>query len=280
MNKRTTRSPLPMMSWSIMLVPFIVLTLLAMLSLAWRDGSFSIDSFFETHTVIMHIVVTVILYVAYYLILSKARRAIKSLDKDYQQSLAALDEQKNLLHLETYQHHKTSSELHQLKTKDTLTKVHNQTYFQELLNSEVERTRRYGSDFSILIIELDNFIKLHHEYGNEFSDFAIQKFTQLIEQRLRKSDLLTRYGRQNLAIIAPNTNIEASKIFAIRLCSDIELASVTYESVPLRITLSIGVGAPNASKELSAAALLLATEKALETAKSNGGNQVIDIATS
>lgn len=255
-------------------MPLITLIAITILSLVWRDGTFSLDRFYDLPLVIAHITITASLFIAYYLIISKVRRTITALQlKSFEQ----LESQKKLLQLETYQHQKTSTTLYELRTQDPLTNLYNQVYFKELLSNEIARNRRYDSEFSLLIISLDNLIPIMEMYGNEFVNFSIKKISQLIERRLRKSDILTRYDQHNLAIIAPNTGIDASKLFANRLCNDIELSHIAYESVLLDITLSIGVGIPAAIEELTLQNLTSITEQALQLAITQGGNQVVDV---
>lgn len=255
----------------------MALIAVAILSLVWRDGILSLEPIYNLPLVIAHAATVSCLFIAYYLVISKVRQTITALKLKNTESLEQLESQKKLLHLETYQHQKTSTALYELKTQDPLTNLYNQVYFQELLSNEIERNRRYDSDFSLLIISLDKFIPIVEMYGNEFGNFAIKKFSQLIERRLRKSDLLTRYDRNNFAIIAPNTNLEASKLFANRLCSDIEVSNVAYEGVSLDVTLSIGVGVPAALEELTVDNLTSITDHALRVAIAQGGNQVVDV---
>jgi len=242
----------------------------------WHEGVLSLTPLYNKKSVIIHGLVSSSLFIGYYLIINRVRKTINVLTLESIDNLAELEQQKKRLQLETYQHQKTHAQLYKLRTQDPLTQIYNQVYFQELLSHEIDRNRRYGSDFSLLIIELDNLIKINDMYGNEFSDFAIKKLSSLIETQLRKSDLLARYSGQSFAIIAPNTDIEASKQFADRLCRAIELTNISYEGVPLEITLSIGLGAPAVVDELTNKNLTQATEHALSIAIAQGGNQAVN----
>jgi len=242
----------------------------------WHEGVLSLTPLYNKKSVIIHGLVSSSLFIGYYLIINRVRKTINVLTLESIDNLAELEQQKKRLQLETYQHQKTHAQLYKLRTQDPLTQIYNQVYFQELLSHEIDRNRRYGSDFSLLIIELDNLIKINDMYGNEFSDFAIKKLSSLIETQLRKSDLLARYSGQSFAIIAPNTDIEASKQFADRLCRAIELTNISYEGVPLEITLSIGLGAPAVVDELTNKNLTQATEHALSIAIAQDGNQAVN----
>jgi len=263
------------MSPSVLITPLLLLLTSSLLSVLWYDGAWSLASFSNAPLVLAHIAIVSVLLIGYYLIINKMRRAVNALAQQNNELVAKLETQTNLLHLETFQHRKTSDELHNVKVSDPLTNIYNQTYFQELLSNEIDRNRRYGNNFSILLIELDDFTSIIDMYGYEFGDFAMKAFAQLIAKKLRKSDLLARYDGRNFVIIAPNTDINASKQFADRLCQSIEIADIYYEGVPLKITLSIGVAAPCVVEELTVESITLATECALNTAKEQGRNQAV-----
>lgn len=277
MNNNNANNHQTIMSSAVLSIPLLTMIAIAVLSLVWHDNTFTISRLSDFTLVGIHAVIVVALFTGYFVVINNARKAITALTLKQKESAEELDSQKRLLHLETYQHQKTSTELYELRTQDPLTKLYNHAYFKELLDNEVERTKRYSSEFSLLIIELDNFIRINDRFGNDFGTFAIKKYAQLIQRRLRKSDLLTRYDRHNLAIIAPNTGLQASKLFANRLCNDIEVTKVLFEGVQLDITLSIGVGIPSAVNELTSENLTWLTEQALRTATKQGGNQIVDV---
>jgi len=260
----------------VLLIPLLVLIFLGLASIVWRNGSISMSHLYNKDLVIIHGVIVFFLFSGYYLFIRKVRKAIDKLMYKNEEQLTELDQQKKLLKLEVFQHKKTNAQLYEIRTQDPLTQIYNQVYFQEMLSHEIDRNRRYGSDFSLLIIELDNFIKINDMYGNKFSDYALKKFTSLIENQLRKSDMFARYNGFNLAIIAPNTSINASKEFADRLCRAIELTNISYEGVPLEITLSIGLGAPAVVDELTNENLTQITEHALSIAIAQVGNQAVN----
>lgn len=167
------------MSASITLIPLCMLVAIALLSLTWRDGIFTLEQLYNKHLVIAHVVVTSVLFISYYFVIYKVRNTIKNLKLRNSSYLEQLETQKKLLQLETYQHQKANIQLYKLKTQDPLTQLYNQTYFQELLNNEIERSRRYASEFSLLIIELDNFMSINNMYGHEFGDVVIKRFLNL-----------------------------------------------------------------------------------------------------
>lgn len=277
LNTENSSNHQTIMSSSIVLVPLLALVTIGLISILWSDGAFSFNHLFDLQLIIIHSIIIGGLFIGYYLIVEKARRAIKALEQTNKETLSKLEEKTSLFHLEAYQHRKTSDELHNLKTIDPLTQVHNQNYFQELLANEIERKKRYDSDFSLLIIELDNLVPLNTTYGYKCGDFAMKTFAQFISSKLRKTDLLARYNEHNFAIIAPSTRTESAKQLARRLCHDAEVSNVYYGGVPLKITLSIGIGEASAINELTVENLTLATERALTDAVDQGRNRAVNV---
>jgi len=266
-------------SVSILLIPLSALMAIALLSITWRHGAFSLQRFNDQALVASHGVVIIVLFIGYYLVIRQIRKTIEALDQRHKKTLDKLEQQTNLLHLETFQHRKTSDQLHDLRVNDPLTQIYNETYFLDLLNIEIDRHKRYSSDFSLLIIELDNFTQINTMFGHECGDFAMRKFSLLIGTKLRKSDMLTRYDGHKLAIIAPNTSSDVAKQLADRLCREIEIANVCFQGAPLNITLSIGIGMPSVVDELTTENIILAANNALDTAIIQGRNQVVNFQT-
>ncbi|MGB0834800.1 MAG: GGDEF domain-containing protein [Psychrobium sp.] len=263
------------LSATALLSPLLLFIIIAFASLTMRTGQFDISELSNQNAIAIHSLAVLVIYAIYYGIVKSARRWITHLDDKVTDANQALDEQKKQLKLETYQHQQTNVELHKLRTQDPLTELYNQSHFVQLLHNEIARFRRYESEFSLLVIAIDNFDKIYHEYGSEFADYLIKKFADLLEKQLRESDILTRYDRNHFAIIAPSTAIDDAVTFANRLCNHIEVKKLDYKSVELDVTLSIGVVAPSAVKEVTTDNLTSVANKALHAAIEQGGNQAV-----
>jgi len=181
----------------------------------------------------------------------------------------------DILREEIRQHKAARSELQRLATHDPLTGARNRRHFRDTLASEIERFKRYRNNFSLLIIDLDNFQGVNDLYGHDCGDFVLQQFAQFTQQNLRQSDVFVRYGGQEFAIIATNTEFDSAKRFADKLCKSIETHGIHHQSTTIGITVSIGVGSPDSLTKLSAQSLVSATENALRKAKAQGKNCAI-----
>jgi len=261
----------------VLLLPLMLLMLFAFASLTMRDGQLDLSALTDYSLVGMHAIAVFGIFIIYYIIIRKTRTFIKQLEQNNDETIVALEEKDQQLKLEVYQHQQTNVELHKLRTQDPLTELYNQHHFGHLLTNEIARFRRYESEFSLLLIAIDNFDKINHQYGSEFADFLIKKFADLIGKQLRESDVLTRYNRNNFAIIAPSTNLKDAVLFANRLCHHIEVKKLDYKSVELDVTLSIGAVSPAALKEVTTDNLTSVAEKALRAATEQGGNQTVEV---
>ena len=260
-----------------LLLPLMLFMGLAFASLTMRNGQLDLLALSNYPLVGAHGIAVLGVFIVYYIIIRKTRLFINQLEQNNDETLIALEEKDQQLKLETYQHQQTNVELHKLRTQDPLTELYNQHHFEHLLTNEIARFRRYESEFSLLLIAIDNFDKVNRQYGSEFADFLIKKFADLIGKQLRESDVLTRYGRNHFAIIAPSTKLKDAVLFANRLCNHIEVKKLDYKSVELDVTLSIGVVSPNALKEVTTDNLASVAEKALRAAIEQGGNQTVEV---
>ena len=80
--------------------------------------------------------------------------------------------------------------------------------FEISLEQECNRTKRHPSDFSLAILDIDFFKKVNDTYGHQYGDYVLKTVADLMKQSFRKTDLLYRYGGEELVMIMPETNIE------------------------------------------------------------------------
>jgi len=203
------------------------------------------------------------------------RRLISNLIGSRDRSLELATQKTDILREEIRQHKTARSELQRLATHDQLTGARNRRHFKDTLANEIGRYKRYRNNFSLLILDLDNFQKINDQHGHDCGDYVLQQFATFVQENLRQSDVFVRYGGQEFAIIATNTEFDSAKRFADKLCRSVEAHSIHHQATTIGITVSIGVGSPNSLKQLSAQNLVSATENALRQAKAQGKNRAI-----
>ena len=162
---------------------------------------------------------------------------------------------------------------------DPLTGMYNRRFMQQRLREEVSKARRYEFDLAVLLLDLDHFKRVNDEHGHQVGDRLLIEVGHLVGRELRDSDILARYGGEELLVIAPNTDPSSATTFAERLREAIEKHHFAPEpdSPPerdIRITVSIGVSCygEQASDEDS---LVRVADENLYQAKNAGRNRVV-----
>ena len=170
-------------------------------------------------------------------------------------------------------------ELLTLSRTDALTGLFNRRYFEERLNEEFTRSRRYGSPLSLVMLDIDHFKRINDTFEHPFGDRVLKAVAQTACSRLREVDLMARYGGEELIALLPET----SPVDALRVCERVReaIASLGLEHPgadghvqEVRLTASLGVATVPAANLTSAEALLMAADTSLYAAKGAGRNRV------
>jgi two-component system cell cycle response regulator len=165
--------------------------------------------------------------------------------------------------------------LEELATTDPLTKVLNRRALLDRLNSEVDRARRFGSSFSLLLFDVDHFKQINDTAGHLAGDMVLRTLGGLLEEAVRKVDIVARYGGEEFVLILPQTAPEGGVIFAERLRE--RIAAHPFHvggEAPVHLTVSIGIASFPSPRVASTEDLFARADEALYRAKSGGRNQV------
>ena len=157
---------------------------------------------------------------------------------------------------------------------DGLTGLYNRRQFEIGLEQEWNRTKRHPSDFSLAILDIDFFKKVNDNYGHQYGDYVLKTVADLMKKSFRKTDLLYRYGGEELVMIMPETNIEGAIIPVQRLRRMVEEYDFDYNGVKSKVTVSIGL-TMNYQNLNSSEDILKSADEALYRAKKEGRNRVI-----
>jgi diguanylate cyclase (GGDEF)-like protein len=186
----------------------------------------------------------------------------------------------NFLSLETTRDVRHMSVLEQESITDPLMGIYNRRYLERRLTSEVARASRYGMPLSVLLLDIDHFKRINDSYGHQVGDVVLAELAQLIVNTVRTTDIVTRYGGEEIMVIAPSTPLRTAANLAERLRKIIEHrpfdvpAKLHRKLKALHITVSVGVACfgQNANDFQS---LIQSTDEALYRAKKKGRNCVI-----
>lgn len=164
-------------------------------------------------------------------------------------------------------------QLDHLSKTDALTGLFNRGAWEKLLNSEFDRYQRYQHACALIMLDIDNFKQVNDQYGHPVGDDAIRHLSATLQECLRSTDYLGRYGGEEFGIILPETDMEGAAVIAERLRCAIASSVVKSHEVSLTYTVSLGVAALDKQTD-SSQLWLRQADDALYAAKHAGRNQV------
>lgn len=156
---------------------------------------------------------------------------------------------------------------------DGLTGLYNHEYFQNMLVREFLQSRRNLRDLSVIMVDIDHFKQVNDRWGHQVGDLILKKVSATIQNVCRRSDVVARYGGEEIGIILPETDALHAKLVADRLLQAIATSGVNVQGQELRVTASLGVASLNQSIA-DVAGLLRAADEALYHSKKTGRNRV------
>lgn len=163
--------------------------------------------------------------------------------------------------------------LHAFMVRDSLTGLLNHTRIKEQLTLEVERAKRQRSQLSFAMIDIDDFKSVNDTYGHPTGDRVIKSLAQVLQQRLRKTDIIGRYGGEEFAVILPDTNGPTARFVLNEIHLGFSQIQQQAEGVEFFTTFSAGIATfPHYA---DAAGLSSAADKALYEAKHVGRNRIM-----
>jgi two-component system cell cycle response regulator len=165
-------------------------------------------------------------------------------------------------------------EVYRLTILDALTGLHNRRYLLEFLDTERVRSARYGRRPALVLLDVDHFKAINDQRGHLAGDEALRQLAALLTAQIRASDLATRYGGEEFALVLLETGREDALAVAERVRGAVEGQAFVLAGQPFRLTVSLGVATPD--EQLVGAETLFrwADEKLLQ-AKQSGRNRVV-----
>lgn len=155
---------------------------------------------------------------------------------------------------------------------DALTGLYNRRRFHAVLLKEFERSKRYGTPFSLIMLDIDHFKEVNDDYGHNAGDTVLKEVSNILVKSIREIDTASRFGGEEFMVVLPNTEKENARIVAERMRVGIELHRL--QEVDRMITVSIGVAGlpdPGIANEDK---LIRCADYALYCAKQNGRNRI------
>jgi diguanylate cyclase (GGDEF)-like protein len=161
---------------------------------------------------------------------------------------------------------------------DALTGAHNRRYFTRYLGAELKRARRFGTDLSVLAIDVDHFKQINDKFGHAAGDAVLQKLVKRIQKCLpRDYDWCARLGGEEFAVVLPQTDLAGAGVVAERVRKAVEELPIHLSRGVRSITISIGVSGLQAmpNRDATTVEMLLAdADRYLYESKEAGRNRV------
>ncbi len=154
---------------------------------------------------------------------------------------------------------------------DQLTKVHNRLAYDERMEQEYARWKRYQTPLSLIVIDIDLFKKINDNFGHIAGDKVLHTVAQNLEQNIRETDFLARYGGEEFVIIMPDTSAQEGLAVAEKVRAAVEECGFHYRGDSVKVTISCGVG--EFSQGDTAGRVFEKADEAMYRAKSEGRNR-------
>ena len=159
---------------------------------------------------------------------------------------------------------------------DELTGLFNRRRFDEVLDTEVERAKRFGQSMALVLLDIDDFKQVNDTYGHQQGDIVLREVARVLRESCREIDEPARYGGEELAVVLPGTDLHGAFLLAERVRQGVEALHLPLMVADgeIRVTASLGVAAlPESADDQDG--LVAAADAAMYDAKRAGKNRAM-----
>lgn len=168
-----------------------------------------------------------------------------------------------------------NAHLYELAMVDGLTGLFMRRYFDARIEEEIERSKRYATAFSVVMMDVDDFKRLNDSHGHLIGDRVLRGIANVVKAQMRGVDTAARYGGEELAVILPRTEMVNAYTVGERIRAAIaDLRITTDGDEVLRVTASFGIASYPESQATGGEDLVRRADRALYRAKKTGKNRV------
>jgi diguanylate cyclase (GGDEF)-like protein len=164
-------------------------------------------------------------------------------------------------------------EIYRLMTVDALTQVFNRRYFNEALQREFNRSRRYRRALSLIAFDIDHFKRVNDTYGHLAGDNLLRQIASAVKPRLRREDVFARTGGEEFGVLLPEVGLDGARTTADKIRRIIEVTPLKHEREMIACTVSLGLAALGAD-ETAPEELYKRADERLYEAKQGGRNRI------
>lgn len=152
---------------------------------------------------------------------------------------------------------------------DTLTKIYNRRKFNEIIEYQIEISKRYNHKLALIFFDIDHFKNINDTYGHQVGDYILQDLSDAVKRNIRKADIFARWGGEEFILLLPQTGKQESLYIAEKIRSRIE--SLRFDPVGV-VTCSFGIS--ELKKDDTVEPFIARADEALYRAKRSGRNRI------
>lgn len=162
----------------------------------------------------------------------------------------------------------------ELSVSCPLTKLYNRRYLMEKGEALLQQSLLHNQCCACIAVDIDFFKKVNDKYGHLIGDEVLKHIAKIMQNTVRKSDIVTRYGGEEFVILLPNTSIKEAAIVAEKVLRTIAENPYTKEDIHIPLTVSIGASERTETEARTIPQLIQYADQALYISKNNGRNRV------
>jgi diguanylate cyclase (GGDEF)-like protein len=183
-----------------------------------------------------------------------------------------LKRERDLLRLSAEEARATALVAQECAMTDALSGMLNRYGLQRVLTHEHAEARRYTRPLSCLMIDLDNFKTINDTYGHVAGDVALKQVAGILNEIVRRSDMVSRYGGDEFLVLLPETDLEGAEALAEKIRA--RAASQVFGDGTPRFRLTLSIGAATLAEDESGNDMITRADMALYVAKEQGRDRV------
>jgi diguanylate cyclase len=158
--------------------------------------------------------------------------------------------------------------LHELATRDELTRTHNRRHMNEVLRAQQAQHRRLGDTMSLALVDIDLFKSVNDRHGHAAGDEVLRRFAEIVQQHLRVHDQLSRWGGEEFLVLMPHT-AQAQALATLERLQQ-ALARLSRDCMPAGLVITFSAGVAEVGGEEPIEAAIERADQAMYRAKTLG----------
>jgi two-component system cell cycle response regulator len=157
----------------------------------------------------------------------------------------------------------------ELALQDPVTEVYNRRYLRVMLSKEISRVKRLGKSLAVMLVDITGFRRVNESLGHTGGDVVLRQIAQLLQSKLRNSDLVVRFGGDEFLLILPDTDDAGVQLLTSRMKE--ALADWSRRSGMTEFNLRFAIGSARYTQDRPLDDLLKSAEQRLQQDRRTGG---------